>query len=120
ILIGPGMVRSEKIENLEFRIWNLDEILKIEDEGVQTYFLTKYLLQKYPDKKWVIDAGALQMLELEWIPKNAILTPHQGEWEKLKLKMENGKYKNEIQNLNIEQQVELFTKEYQCVILLKG
>lgn len=88
ILIGPGLVRAEKekIINYQLSIVNLTDILKINDEGIQTYYLTKYLLTKYPHKKWVIDAGALQMLEPEWIPKTAILTPHHKEFEILKQK----------------------------------
>ncbi len=60
ILIGPGMERGE-----------------------QTELLTHNLLTKHKDKKWVIDAGALQELELEDIPVNAILTPHHTEWKQL-------------------------------------
>src|SRR5664279_5450465 len=62
ILIGPGMVRTdEPLETkMNNQVLNLAEINNIEDEGIQTYYLTKYLLQKYPQKKWVIDAGALQ------------------------------------------------------------
>ncbi|MBI3955352.1 hypothetical protein HY338_02825 [Candidatus Gottesmanbacteria bacterium] len=73
------------------QIQSLKDIEKIKDEGLQTYFLTKYLLQKYPHKKWVIDAGALQMLDLALIPKNAILTPHHKEFELLKSKIQISK-----------------------------
>src|SRR3989344_7105479 len=48
ILIGPGMERGE-----------------------ETKVLTNSLLKKYPAKQWVIDAGALQMLDVALIPKNA-------------------------------------------------
>ena len=52
---------------------------------MQTYYLTKYLTAKYNDKKIVIDAGALQMIELEWITNrpNFVLTPHAREFEDL-------------------------------------
>ena len=60
ILIGPGMERD-----------------------AETKELTDMLLRKYPKKQWVIDAGALQMLDLSVIPKNAILTPHHGEFTSL-------------------------------------
>ncbi len=53
ILIGPGMERT-------------DETAQV----VQSY------LRDYPDKKWVIDAGALQMLAPSAIPTQAIITPH--------------------------------------------
>ena len=65
ILIGPGMTRDE-----------------------ETKTLTDVLLKKYPEKQWVLDAGALQMLELTNIPKNAILTPHHQEFEMLLKKSE--------------------------------
>jgi len=57
ILIGPGMTRDN-----------------------ETKELTDGLLKKYPHKQWVIDAGALQMMDISLIPKNAILTPHHGEF----------------------------------------
>lgn len=60
ILIGPGMERNE-----------------------QTAQLTHELVSKYPLKKWVIDAGALQMIDPAMIPRNAVLTPHQQEFEGL-------------------------------------
>lgn len=53
ILIGPGMERT--------------------DETAQ---LTQSYLHQYPDKKWVIDAGALQMITPATIPQQAIITPH--------------------------------------------
>lgn len=60
ILIGPGMTRDSETEEL-----------------------TNSLLKQYPEKQWVIDAGALQMMDLRLIPKHAILTPHHGEFEGL-------------------------------------
>ncbi len=59
ILIGPGMERSEGKND--------------------TYKLTNELLSKYPQKKWVIDAGALQMLEPSLLTPSCIVTPHAGE-----------------------------------------
>ncbi len=124
ILIGPGMLRS-----LEFKIQSsksnkeLPEILKLENEGEQTYWLTKYLLNKYPEKKWVIDAGALQMLEPEWLlplKDNVVITPHPGEFESLKFRIQNSEFKITIQNLKLADQVKRFAKEYNCVVLLKG
>ncbi len=110
ILIGPGMVRadSSKIRNSKFEIRNLKDILAIKNEGVQTYYFTKYLLTKYQDKKWVIDAGSLQMMQTEWIPKNAILTPHRGEFVQLF-------------NLSVTyENISKMAKKYNCIILVKG
>ena len=88
ILIGPGMVRSSdeelKTENLELR--TIQEINQFTDEGMQTYYLTKYLLTNYPHKKWVIDAGALQMMRPEWLKPlagNVIVTPHPQEFARV-------------------------------------
>jgi NAD(P)H-hydrate epimerase len=81
ILIGPGMTRDEETETL-----------------------TNSLLKKFPKKQWVIDAGALQMLDLSAIPKNAILTPHHGEYRGLTKNEDPGE----------------FAKKYQCIVLLKG
>jgi len=104
VLIGPGLPRENGIE-------------KGDDD---TKLLTETLLQKYKEKKWVVDGGSLQTMGLEFIPQNAILTPHHGEFETLKLKSQNSKVKNAIQNSNLEKQVEVFAKEYNCVVLLKG
>lgn len=135
ILIGPGMMRSETSHELSAISYQLPDILKIEDEGVQTYLLTKYLLEKYPQKQWVIDAGALQMLELSNIPKNAILTPHHQEFELLFQKFQNSNDKfqansktpaspagRQISNEGneIQKKVEEFAKIFNCIVLLKG
>ena len=104
ILIGPGLPRKEG-----------------EEEGDDdTKFLTEKLLKKYPNKKWVIDGGSLQMMDLEIIPGNSILTPHKREFEMLKLKIKNEKLKMTIQNLKLEEQIAELAKEFNCVVLLKG
>lgn len=53
VLIGPGMERNE-----------------------ETADLVNKLLQKYPDKKCVVDAGALQMVDPHLLNSNHIITPH--------------------------------------------
>ncbi len=60
ILIGPGMERTK-----------------------ETATFTDELVIAYPDKKWVIDAGALQMIHPTLIPRTAILTPHHQEFSRL-------------------------------------
>lgn len=91
ILIGPGMTRDSETELLTHRV-----------------------LTTYPNKQWVIDAGALQMLQLSDIPHGAILTPHHGEfatlWEK--------RGKNDAQT--DDEKVAVFANEYNCIVLLKG
>lgn len=122
ILIGPGMVRNgifqSQISNLKTQ--NLEEILELENEGLQTYFLSKYLLNKYPQKEWVIDAGALQMMEPEWIPNCAILTPHLKEFAGLESKIRNKELREKMGKVRIEEKIKLFAKEFHCTILLKG
>ncbi len=125
ILIGPGMVRTGK-EGLEGKEGldgkeGLEGLEGLEDEGVQTALLTNYLLKKYPQKQWVIDAGALQMMDIRLIPSKAILTPHHGEFEGLwnKYKEEEGvEVKDEIGVL--EDKVKMFAEKYQCIVLHKG
>jgi NAD(P)H-hydrate epimerase len=91
VLIGPGMTRDQDTEMVTHRV-----------------------LRAYPNKQWVIDAGALQMIQLADIPNNAILTPHHGEFAALWQK----RGKNDA---NTDQErVALFAKEYHCIVLLKG
>ncbi len=56
ILIGPGMDRS-----------------------LTTKLLVNRLLKKYPHKKWVVDAGALQMVNPNLLHEQHIITPHHQE-----------------------------------------
>jgi NAD(P)H-hydrate epimerase len=99
ILIGPGLPR----ENGE------------EDGDGNTKILSESLLKKYPSKKWVIDGGSLQTINPKYIPKNAILTPHSREFEKLfSVKLNMGEFKATAE------MVEGFAKKYNCIILLKG
>lgn len=60
VVIGPGMERT--------------------DETAQ---VTNGLLKKYPEKKWVLDAGALQMVDPTLLGAGMILTPHSGEFERI-------------------------------------
>jgi len=71
VLIGPGMERTP-----------------------ETADVTNSLLSRYPDKKWVIDAGALQMVEPSLLNPNCIITPHQGEYERLLEKISAPELKN--------------------------
>lgn len=118
ILIGPGMVRNEKVMSDELRITNFSEVLAISDEAVFTQQITKYLLEYYPDKRFVLDAGALQMMKPEWLKHlkvPALITPHQLEFERLfsiAMKDHSLKDKAEI--------VKKTAREFRCVILLKA
>jgi hydroxyethylthiazole kinase-like uncharacterized protein yjeF len=105
VLIGPGMMRSKS--KIKGNTETLEEINQLTDEGEQSYFLTKYLLKKYPHKKWIIDAGALQMMDPEWLlplHDNALVTPHQLEFNRV----------------FGHDDVQTVAKKYHCSIVLKG
>lgn len=133
VLIGPGMMRREAAKGIGNREQgietNLQEINKLEDEGLQSYYLTKYLLAKYPEKKWVIDAGALQMMNPEWLlplKGNAIITPHPKEFERVfspvipnsfrDLKRKDPEMLKQVQH----DKTAYIAQAYNCTILLKG
>lgn len=81
ILIGPGMTRDAETETI-----------------------TNELFKKYLEKQWVIDAGSLQMMDASLIPKNAILTPHHGE------------FAHAFGNA----EAAAVAKKHTCIVLLKG
>lgn len=112
VLLGPGMLRTEmSVESQKLQVESLEEINKLEDEGLQSYYLTKYLLEKYPQKKWVIDAGALQMMDPEWLlplQGNVIVTPHPIE------------FKRTFGAQATEETVSETAKKYHVTVVLKG
>ncbi len=112
ILIGPGMVRAEKGQAARslYQVASLGDIPDDMEEGIQTRVVAEYLLQKYPHKKWVIDAGALQMIDPEWLLPlpNVIITPHPKEFERL------------FGILPTPETVQALSKKYGCIIVLKG
>jgi hydroxyethylthiazole kinase-like uncharacterized protein yjeF len=99
ILIGPGLMR-------------------VGAEGEYTRTVTEKLLKNFPKKRFVLDAGALQMMDPSWmknLEEKAIVTPHQKEFETL--------FGEDITQLSIEKKqsmVEQKAKEFHCVILLKA
>jgi NAD(P)H-hydrate epimerase len=97
ILIGPGMTRDSETDEL-----------------------TNKLLKKYSHKQWVIDAGALQMLDVNLIPKNAILTPHRKEFELLWEKAFSPQSSVLSPDEKLEEKVKVLATKYQCVVLVKG
>ena len=99
ILLGTGMKRQIKNKQEDY-------------EGKLTHKLTNDLLKKYPKKKFVLDAGALQELELKNIKPQHILTPHRGEFNKLFPKYEQTKISKEIFNKVLQ--------EYPATYLLKN
>lgn len=119
ILIGPGMVRNPHHSPAQTpQCHNLTEVLEIENEGTMTAALTRYVLTQHPEKKYVIDAGALQMIDPDWLlslTQPAILTPHQGEFART--------FGISVEHMTLEQKAEMAQKvalKYHCVILLKA
>lgn len=98
ILIGTGMMREGK-------------------ESQEDRELIKHLFAMFPDKKWVIDAGALQIMNKEWLKKfktKPILTPHQKEFQTL--------FGEDILSLSREDKIKIVTKtakEYRVILLVK-
>ncbi len=79
ILIGPGMER-----------------------GQETREIVNNLLKKYPDKKWIVDGGALQEVDPNLLTSSMIITPNYKE-----LKLINTKY-------------EILNTKLPCTTLSKG
>lgn len=77
ILIGPGFMRFRSEGATE------EERLSCDEACRETTRITKKLLTSFPDKKWVIDGGSLQVMETSWIPKGSILTPNVREYKRL-------------------------------------
>ncbi|TSC85383.1 MAG: ADP-dependent (S)-NAD(P)H-hydrate dehydratase [Microgenomates group bacterium Gr01-1014_16] len=99
VLIGPGFMR--------FRAEG-EQSEKCDEECRKTREITKNLLVKFPEKKWVIDGGSLQVMDTEWVPKNAVLTPNKKEFEL----MFNVQYS--MSN------IELLANKFKCIIVYKG
>jgi NAD(P)H-hydrate epimerase len=64
VLIGPGMTRT-----------------------TDTAEVTNRMIRQYPGKKWVVDGGALQMVDISLLGDNMVITPHQREWSRLEGKV---------------------------------
>lgn len=81
VLIGPGMERTKET--------------KAKIDG---------LLKQYPKKKWVIDGGALQVMDKNLLNEKMIITPHHQEYK----------------ILFGEEKIGTAAKKYNCTIVLKG
>lgn len=97
VLIGPGFMRFQNEEG-DLNSNRLDTV------GQTTKKITEDLITKFPDKKWVIDAGSLQVVDKEKIPSGSILTPN----------------KNEYRLLFGQDDPNLISKKYNCTLVLKG
>ncbi|MDH7476392.1 MAG: NAD(P)H-hydrate dehydratase [Microgenomates group bacterium] len=120
VLIGPGMLRSEKRwlkNNQSHTNYQFSKIQQLKNESHLTFYLTKYLINNFSYKKMVFDAGALQMMDPSWLKiltTPPIITPHQQEFENLfKIKISNKTFDDKIRIVHET------AKKYHCVILLK-
>lgn len=109
VLIGPGLLRFRSEKQKEA----CEKEGKCGIEGEKTKKITKKLLGKFPDKKWVIDAGSLQTIKPEDLPKGAIITPNKREFKLLFGKDIDDKTKAEKTLLEL-------SKKYKIYIVLKG
>jgi len=120
ILIGPGMVRS--VLDLEYHHKNAGFYLKnppsAQDWQDNTQKIVNYLLAKFPQKKWAIDAGALQMLDPALLNKNCIITPHQKELEVLLSRLPPTNRQAALEKLDQNQSLSPLVNN--STVLLKG
>ena len=117
ILLGPGMVRDED-KNYELRITNYQSLLAIQNEAEFSRAMVYLVAKQFAHKRFVIDAGALQMMDAEWLPlfkETPIITPHQLEFERL--------FGVSVVDMPIDQKADIvkeYAAKYNCVILLKA
>lgn len=100
ILIGPGLTREKT-----------------------TKILTDDLLEKFPQKRFVIDAGSLQMMNKKLLNQNHLITPHLREFKNLFNPPEEKIQQLENNQIKIDQKAKIiqnYSREHGCVILLKG
>lgn len=110
LLIGPGFMRFGRERTPEHL-----RIHSHHNEGKASREITKDLLERFPNKKWVIDAGSLQVMEPEWIPENAIITPNKKEFCNL-FKLEA----SELMEESLLELVKEYAQRYACIIVYKA
>jgi hydroxyethylthiazole kinase-like uncharacterized protein yjeF len=82
-------------------------------DGDETGKIVNFLLKKYPLKRWVLDGGALQEVDLELITESCILTPHRKEFDGLLKRSDLGVRQGRTLS-------DLSKQMKECTILLKG
>lgn len=134
VLIGPGLMRYRSDKNQQCKNHRICDRI-----GEKTKEITHQLLQKFPQKQWVIDAGSLQVMDAKFIPKSAILTPNQKEFRMLfsRPASRRGKKRRTTppagnlafpqagrtsfggEDTEVEESVKCLAKKHQCIIVLK-
>ncbi len=118
ILIGPGMMRGKINQKSKIESQKFSDILHLRQETYYSYALIYYLITHFPHKKFVFDAGALQLMKKEWLlllKTPPILTPHQGEFQSL--------FDIPIINMSLDEKKSILKKiayQYRSVIHLKA
>lgn len=99
ILVGPGMMREG-------------------GEGERAKEEVQQLIKKFPDKRFVFDAGALQMMDPSWLldlKQKPIITPHQKEFAQL--------FGVSVIDKTLEEKEKIVkdtAAKYNCVLMLKA
>jgi len=76
VLMGPGFLRFRSEKQREA----CEKLGRCGAEAARTKKISEDLLKKFADKRWVIDAGSLQVMSAGLIPRGAILTPNDKEY----------------------------------------
>ncbi len=125
ILIGPGMSR---VKEWEEEIDDLTDAARMD----RTDVIVNKLLTDYPNKRWIIDGGALQEVSGELLNKHHIITPHfreflglmhrsGDEWLISKTKLLNKGADVNQQRSVLEEIVKYFSTTHdEVTVLLKG
>ena len=93
-------------------------MMRVGDEGEYTRDVVKDLISHFPNKQFVFDAGALQMMDADWLRllhTKAIITPHQKEFQTL--------FGIDLHTSTLQEKVTIVedkAREYNCIILLKA
>jgi len=98
-LIGPGFMRYRSETKKDKKGDHLKDSVY---DGTRR--ITRDLLTKHKNTKWVVDAGSLQVLEKEWITKDSILPTNKFEYGRL----------------FGDEEVASVTKKYKCTVVAKG
>ena len=76
--------------------------------GERQRCLVSDLLSNYPERKFVLDADALKVIDPDWLGSNCLVTPHAGEFEQL------------FDLKPTPDNVLAMAGKYGCVVVLKG
>ncbi len=119
VLIGPGMERHEG--SLSRSGADFERELTAEEWNSDTELIVNHLLLRFPEKQWILDAGALQMMHPEFLPQGAIMTPHQGELERILQKLPSFKEIPLEKVLETDEHLLRAAAElHQAVLVIKG